>query len=84
MIYNIQNQVLFIFINGGIVQETIKEATVKGYGNKKHKMKIKKTSIGGYTFYELIKNDNIILLFLGRHLTKHFYNVTFKCKYYLT
>ena len=43
------------------MQETSKEATVKGYGNKKHKMKIKKTTMGGYTFYEFSKNGTTVL-----------------------
>lgn len=43
------------------MEELIREVTVKGYGNKKHKIKIKKTTVSGYTFYELIKNGSTIL-----------------------
>lgn len=43
------------------MRETIKTATVVGYGNKKHEFKIEKYTIAGLTFFHVLKNGNIIL-----------------------
>ena len=38
-----------------------KKVSVKGYGNRKHKIAIEKTEMAGYTFVSVLKNGNPII-----------------------
>jgi len=42
------------------MNEKLKQVTVKGY-NRKHTFSIEKTSIGGYEFVRLLKNNHVVL-----------------------